>query len=81
MQLDNKKLKMPVSQYMDSQNRFKKLVRENKEKAARFYEEAQIHTDKKHEAYIRTGMDDEQLLDRLKKKLGENVSTEKALIL
>jgi len=30
---------------------------------------------------MRFGLDDEQLLDRLKKKLGENVGGEKALVL
>lgn len=49
MQVDYKKLRIGVGEYMDTQNRFTKLKRENKEKSERYYKSAQEKTDERHE--------------------------------
>lgn len=49
MQMDFKNLRIGLDEYMDTQNRFTKLKRENADKAAEFYRVSQEAVDKRHE--------------------------------
>lgn len=57
------------------------MKRDNKELSEKWEAEVQVVIDKTHEGILRLSLNDEQLLDRLKKRLGESVGGDKALIL
>uniref|UniRef100_A0A6A7FYI8 pyruvate dehydrogenase (NADP(+)) n=3 Tax=Hirondellea gigas TaxID=1518452 RepID=A0A6A7FYI8_9CRUS len=80
-QLDSKKLKGKMSEWLDATNRFRKLARSNVELAAELHGKMQADALKKQETLRRLSMSDEDLLDHLKKQIGEQTSSNKVLIL
>jgi len=81
LQLDSAKIKTDVRKFLETQNRFKQLLRKDKEKATRLFEELSGSLHKSHEDLRRKAMDNFELLDHLKSLLGETSTGERALVL
>jgi pyruvate/2-oxoacid:ferredoxin oxidoreductase beta subunit len=76
-QLDSKKLKIGLDKYLEGQNRFEQLKRMDKKTAS--YLQAAFGTEikSKHDKFFKMSMDEYELLDFLKTRLGEATSGEK----
>ena len=70
-QLDFKKLKIQVSEFLEGENRFAMLDRANPEKAKMLHEELQKEVEKRHAERVRMAMSDKQLYKELKKTYGK----------
>ena len=70
-QLDFKKLKIQVSEFLEGENRFAMLDRANPEKAKTLHEELQKEVEKRHAERVRMAMSDKQLYKELKKTYGK----------
>ena len=70
-QLDFKKLKIQVSEFLEGENRFAMLDRANPEKAKILHEELQKEVEKRHAERVRMAMSDKQLYKELKKTYGK----------
>jgi len=81
MQLDAAKIKSDVKKYLETQNRFKQLLRKDKEKAKTYFSELAESLTQQHEEMKRKSMDNYELLDHLKGLLGETSTGDKCLIL
>eukprot|EP01083_Nonionella_stella_P194368 716915_1 len=81
MKLDSRRIKKPIKKYLESENRFRQLQRQHKERADALQGslETWIHT--RHDKLLRQSMDDLELLDFLKESLGEDISSDRILLL
>ena len=70
-QLDFKKLKIQVSEFLEGENRFAMLTRANPEKAKALHEELQKEVEKRHAERVRMAMSDKQLYKELNKTFGK----------
>ena len=70
-QLDFKKLKIQVSEFLEGENRFAMLDRANPEKAKMLHEELQKEVEKRHAERVRMAMSDKQLYKELNKSYGK----------
>jgi homodimeric pyruvate:ferredoxin (flavodoxin) oxidoreductase len=80
-QLDSKKLKKGLGDYLNSQNRFEQLRRNKLATAEALQGVFDTEVKKKHHKLQRLAMDDYELLDHLKGVLGEATDTEKMVVL
>ena len=81
LQLDTQKIKANKMQLiLEDQNRFSQLTRKDKEKAKVYHKELIGKLEEVHDVYTRMTMDDSDMLDFLKEKVGEQTS-EKMLVL
>merc|ERR1719181_2307982 len=74
MQMDSKKIRSTVDKYLGSENRFVRLQREQTERAEKLHTELQEFTEIRHKRVLRQSMSDLELLDFLKKQIGEETS-------
>eukprot|EP00484_Ammonia_sp_Unknown_P000272 CAMPEP_0197022220 /NCGR_PEP_ID=MMETSP1384-20130603/3125_1 /TAXON_ID=29189 /ORGANISM="Ammonia sp." /LENGTH=1795 /DNA_ID=CAMNT_0042450221 /DNA_START=521 /DNA_END=5908 /DNA_ORIENTATION=- len=81
MQLDSRRIKKPIKKYLESENRFRQLQRQHKERAEALQGSLEDWIVSRHDKLLRQSMDDLELLDFLKEQLGEDVSGDKMLIL
>ena len=81
MVLDSRRIKKPIQQYLQSENRFRQLQRQHKERADELQGSLETWISGRHEKLLRQSMDDLELLDFLKAQLGEEITGEKMLIL
>jgi len=81
MQLDSRRIKKPISKYLESENRFRQLQRQHKERAEALQGSLEEWIIGRHDKLLRQSMDDLELLDFLKEQLGEDVSGDKILLL
>jgi pyruvate/2-oxoacid:ferredoxin oxidoreductase beta subunit/flavodoxin len=80
-QLDSKKIKSDLLAYLDGENRFTRLKRSDAETADSLHNTLNSDVHRRHTKYQRLAMDDYELLESLKMKLGEEVDTEKVVVL
>lgn len=80
MQLDAKRIKEKLGKYLKDENRFARLNREHKDRAERLQGGLNDWIEMRHSKLKRMSMDDLELLDYLKKSVGE-VTSESALLL
>jgi len=80
MVMDAKRIKAKLTKYLNDENRFKRLEREHKDRAERLQGGLNDWIQMRHEKAMRMSMDDLELLDFLKKRVGE-VTSESVLIL
>jgi len=78
--LDSKRIKTDISSLMKAENRFMQLSRGNPERAKALQESLSSFVKKRHQHMQRKSLDDFELLDMLKKSMGEETG-EKMLIL
>eukprot|EP01084_Bolivina_argentea_P142821 250868_1 len=83
MQLDSKRIKKEISTYLESENRFRQLQRQHKERADELQGSLENWIVNRHDKLMRQSMDDLELLDFLKEQLDPNStnSDNKILIL
>lgn len=81
LSLDSRRLKGDLKQFLHSQNRFQQLVRKNEEHAKILHSNLSEVSLGRHDKFKRLAMDDEELLEHLKERLGEEVTTEKNIVL
>ena len=81
LQLDSAKIKSDVKKFLETQNRFKQLLRKDKKKATEYFEDLSVSLHQSHEDLKRKSMDNFELLDHLKAMLGEATTGERALVL
>jgi sulfite reductase alpha subunit-like flavoprotein len=79
-QLDSRRIKLDLEKYLTGENRFRKLMRNNKEHASMLQEKLDTHNKGRHEKMVRMSLTDEDLLDMLKERVGESTG-EKVTIL
>jgi len=70
-QLDFKKLKGKVSDYLEGQNRYSILERQRPEVADKLHETLQAEVEKRHAERVRMAMSDKQLWKELNKTYGK----------
>ena len=70
-QLDFKKLKGKVDDFLEGENRFSILTRQNPEVAKTLHEELQAEVEKRHAERVRMAMSDKQLWKELNKTFGK----------
>ena len=70
-QLDFKKLKGKVDDFLEGENRFSILTRQNPEMAKVLHEELQAEVEKRHAERVRMAMSDKQLWKELNKTFGK----------
>ena len=70
-QLDFKKLKGKVNDFLEGENRFSVLTRQNPEMAKFLHEELQTEVEKRHAERVRMAMSDKQLYKELSKTFGK----------
>ena len=70
-QLDFKKLKGKVVDYLNGQNRYSVLERQHPEVADKLHEELQVELEKRHAERVRMAMSDKQLWKELNKTYGK----------
>ena len=70
-QLDFKKLKGKVADFLEGENRFSVLSRQSPEKAKALHEELQARVDKAHAERVRMAMSEKQLYKELSKTYGK----------
>ena len=70
-QLDFKKLKGKVNDFLEGENRFSVLTRQNPEMAKFLHEELQTEVEKRHAERVRMAMSDKQLYKELNKTFGK----------
>lgn len=80
-QLDSKKLKMGLDKYLEGQNRFEQLKRMDKKTAGYLQSAFNTEIKSKHDKFFKMSMDDFELLDFLKARLGEMTTGEKVAVL
>ncbi|XP_064607290.1 pyruvate:ferredoxin oxidoreductase-like [Liolophura sinensis] len=80
-QLDSKRIKGDLHEFLHQQNRFQQLVRKNKDEAALLHTSLHDISSHRHKKLLKMAMDEHELLEHLKNLLGEEVSTEKSIIL
>ena len=80
-QLDSRKLKSEMRDFLVHQNRFQQLMRKDKITADQLHEALGNMAHYRHDKFKRLSMDDYELLEFLKGKVGEATSSEKSLIL
>lgn len=78
--LDSKRIKVPLKTYLDNENRYAALRRTNAARADKLQGAFEVSTKKRMATMQRRAMDDEELLDSLKEKIGETTG-EKVLVL
>jgi len=81
MTLDSRRIKKPIQKYLQSENRFRQLQRQHKERADALQGSLETWITGRHDKLLRQSMDDLELLDFLKAQLGEEITGEKILIL
>jgi len=79
-QLDSKRIKADLADYLKSENRYAALARTDSERATRLQGAFKDYTVGRMEHMQRQAMDESELLDHLKEKIGESTG-EKMLIL
>ena len=70
-QLDFKKLKGSVVDFLEGENRFSVLDRQNPEVAKQLHKELQVEVEKRHAEHVRMAMSDKQLWKELNKTYGK----------
>ena len=70
-QLDFKKLKGSVVDFLEGENRFSVLDRQNPEVAKQLHEGLQVEVEKRHAEHVRMAMSDKQLWKELNKTYGK----------
>ncbi|OAO12944.1 hypothetical protein AV274_5403, partial [Blastocystis sp. ATCC 50177/Nand II] len=70
-QLDFKKLKGSVVDFLEGENRFSVLDRQNPEVAKQLHAELQVEVEKRHAEHVRMAMSDKQLWKELNKTYGK----------
>lgn len=80
-QLDSKKIKTDLREYLNNQNRFDRLKRSSKIAAEELQGTLKSSVLHRHDKYSKMAMDDYELLEHLKTALGEEVDTERTLVL
>eukprot|EP00485_Elphidium_margaritaceum_P008311 CAMPEP_0202688700 /NCGR_PEP_ID=MMETSP1385-20130828/4170_1 /ASSEMBLY_ACC=CAM_ASM_000861 /TAXON_ID=933848 /ORGANISM="Elphidium margaritaceum" /LENGTH=1808 /DNA_ID=CAMNT_0049343729 /DNA_START=509 /DNA_END=5935 /DNA_ORIENTATION=- len=70
MQLDSRRIKKPIKKYLESENRFRSLQRQHKERAEALQGSLEDWITSRHDKLLRQSMDDLELLDFLKEQLG-----------
>ena len=81
MQLDSRRIKKPIRAYLQSENRFRQLQHQHKERADKLQGSLKSWVHGRHDKLLRQSMDDLELLDFLKESLGEEVAGDKVLVL
>eukprot|EP01012_Entosiphon_sulcatum_P043939 TRINITY_DN583_c0_g2_i1.p1 TRINITY_DN583_c0_g2~~TRINITY_DN583_c0_g2_i1.p1 ORF type:complete len:1924 (-),score=325.54 TRINITY_DN583_c0_g2_i1:205-5187(-) len=71
LQLDSARVKLNVKEYLERQNRFKQLVRKDREKSEQYFGMLQTAVLEQHERLQRQAMDNGEMLDHLRRILGE----------
>lgn len=79
-QLDSRRIKSDLKKYVMGENRFRKLTRNKKERADMLHEKLDKANHKRMGKFQRLAMDDTDLLEMLKEKIGETTG-EKMTIL
>ena len=80
-QLDSKKIKSDLLKFLDGENRFTRLKRTDAPTATALHEFLNKDIHRRHTKYQRLAMDDFELLENLKERLGEEVDSEKVVVL
>eukprot|EP01083_Nonionella_stella_P091619 256215_1 len=70
MKLDSRRIKKPIKSYLESENRFRQLQRQHKERADELQGSLEEWITGRHDKLLRQSMDDLELLDFLKEQLG-----------
>lgn len=79
--LESKRIKSDIIQFIDKQNRFTRLKRESKEVAGTLHAELTYDNAKRIDRLRKLALNDEDMLEYLKKQLGEKINIKPALIL
>merc|ERR1719199_1881978 len=79
-QLDSRRIKTDLEKYLTGENRFKKLMRNNKDHATMLQDRLNTANHTRHAKMVRMSLSDEDLLDMLKEQVGESTG-EKVTIL
>jgi len=80
-QLDSKKIKSDLEEFLSGQNRFEQLRRSDKLAAQELHENLRHTMHVKHDKLLKLAMDDFELLEHLKKRLGEATSSDSVMVL
>ena len=80
-QLDSKKIKYDLQQFLDGQNRFEQLRRSDRQTADTLHKGLRHEMHVRHEKLLKLAMDEYEMLDHLKKRLGEETSTDSVMVL
>ncbi|XP_013418498.1 uncharacterized protein LOC106179427 isoform X2 [Lingula anatina] len=80
-QLDSKKIKGDFEKYLHGQNRFDQLFRKDKSLAEGLHGSFEHNTLHRHEKFQKMAMDEVEYLEYLKALHGEELSTEKSIVL
>ena len=80
-QLDSRKLKADLKHFLDGQNRFHQLVRKSESEAENMHKHLYDSMLHRHKKFREMAMDDFEKLDYLKSVVGEEVTSEKSVVL
>lgn len=80
-QLDSKKIKSDLQVFLDGQNRFQQLTRSDKKTAERLHTGLRREMHHRHEKLQKLAMDDYEMLEHLKKQLGEATDSDSVMVL
>ena len=80
-QLDSKKLKADLAEFLDGENRFQRLKRDRGDISAQLQGTLTSGIKQRHSKYQKMSMDEYEMLEHLKAQLGEEVDTEKTIVL
>lgn len=80
-QLDSKKIKSDLQVFLDGQNRFQQLSRSDKKTADRLHTGLRREMHQRHEKLQKLAMDDYEMLEHLKKQLGEATDSDNVMVL
>ena len=80
-QLDSKKIKYDLMQFLGGQNRFEQLRRADTETAEQLQQGLQQEKYSRHDKFVKLAMDDYEMLEHLKKQLGEEVASGSVMVL
>lgn len=80
-QLDSKKIKSDLQVFLDGQNRFQQLTRSDKKTADKLHTGLRREMHQRHTKLQKLAMDDYEMLEHLKKQLGEATDSDNVMVL
>lgn len=80
-QLDSQKIKYDLMQYLGGQNRFEQLRRADTKTAEKLHQGLRHDLHSRHDKFVKLAMDEYEMLEHLKKQLGEEVTSKSVMVL
>ena len=80
-QLDSKKIKYDLMQFLGGQNRFEQLRRADTKTAEKLHQGLRHEMHSRHDKFVKLAMDEYEMLEHLKKQLGEEVTSGSVMVL